>query len=106
MKLFYLIFGQILNLMWSFSVVKFDLLDMFAFLWSLCQLFGLTVSSSFISALWPFSTLGWPYISAEDFKRFYPTTMLETGYVLLILNVSNDFIRLVKIKQCVPLSRI
>ncbi|KAK7255748.1 hypothetical protein RIF29_29167 [Crotalaria pallida] len=30
-------------------------------------------------ALWPFSTLGWPDLSAEDFKRFYPTTMLETG---------------------------
>nr|XP_028952711.1 valine--tRNA ligase, chloroplastic/mitochondrial 2-like [Malus domestica] len=33
----------------------------------------------FSSALWPFSTLGWPDESIEDFKRFYPTTMLETG---------------------------
>uniref|UniRef100_A0A2N9EPP7 valine--tRNA ligase n=1 Tax=Fagus sylvatica TaxID=28930 RepID=A0A2N9EPP7_FAGSY len=33
----------------------------------------------FSSALWPFSTLGWPDVSAEDFSRFYPTTMLETG---------------------------
>ncbi|CAK7344065.1 unnamed protein product [Dovyalis caffra] len=33
----------------------------------------------FSSALWPFSTLGWPDVSAEDFKKFYPTTMLETG---------------------------
>lgn len=33
------------------------------------------------SALWPFSTLGWPDVSAEDFKQFYPTTLLETGYV-------------------------
>lgn len=32
------------------------------------------------SALWPFSTLGWPDVSAEDFKRFYPTSVLETGY--------------------------
>lgn len=31
------------------------------------------------SALWPFSTLGWPDVSEEDFRRFYPTTMLETG---------------------------
>lgn len=37
------------------------------------------------SALWPFSTLGWPDESAEDFKRFYPTTMLETGYEPLCL---------------------
>lgn len=36
----------------------------------------------FISALWPFSTLGWPDLSSEDFKTFYPTTMLETGYVI------------------------
>ncbi|KAM7280463.1 hypothetical protein ACFE04_007597 [Oxalis oulophora] len=39
----------------------------------------------FSSALWPFSTLGWPDVSNEDFKRFYPTTMLETGS-----NVSQD----------------
>ena len=31
------------------------------------------------SALWPFSTLGWPDVSEEDFRQFYPTTMLETG---------------------------
>ncbi|KAI7746448.1 hypothetical protein M8C21_001996 [Ambrosia artemisiifolia] len=33
----------------------------------------------FSSSLWPFSTLGWPDVSAEDFKRFYPTSVLETG---------------------------
>lgn len=33
------------------------------------------------SSLWPFSTLGWPDVSAEDFKRFYPTSVLETGYI-------------------------
>ena len=27
----------------------------------------------FSSALWPFSTLGWPNIDADDFKRYYPT---------------------------------
>jgi hypothetical protein len=32
------------------------------------------------SALWPFSTLGWPDLS-EDYKHFYPSTLLETGYV-------------------------
>ena len=37
------------------------------------------------SALWPFSTLGWPDVTSEDFKKFYPTTMLETGYVLFSL---------------------
>ncbi|KAG5227260.1 valine--tRNA ligase [Salix suchowensis] len=37
----------------------------------------------FSSALWPFSTLGWPDVAAEDFKKFYPTTMLETGMVMM-----------------------
>ena len=33
----------------------------------------------FSSALWPFSTLGWPE-ETEDLKYFYPTSMLVTGY--------------------------
>ncbi|KAH9612085.1 hypothetical protein KSS87_020049, partial [Heliosperma pusillum] len=33
----------------------------------------------FSSSLWPFSTLGWPDMLEEDYKTFYPTTMLETG---------------------------
>ncbi|KAG8659778.1 hypothetical protein MANES_02G076200v8 [Manihot esculenta] len=37
----------------------------------------------FSSALWPFSTLGWPDVSSEDFKKFYPATVLETGMVMM-----------------------
>jgi valyl-tRNA synthetase len=36
----------------------------------------------FSSALWPFSTLGWPDETA-DLKRYYPTTVLVTGYDIL-----------------------
>src|SRR5262249_49778714 len=36
----------------------------------------------FSSALWPFSTLGWPDDTAE-LKRYYPTTVLVTGYDIL-----------------------
>lgn len=36
----------------------------------------------FSSALWPFSTLGWPEIT-EDFKRYYPTNCLVTGYDII-----------------------
>ncbi len=36
----------------------------------------------FSSALWPFSTLGWPAPTA-DLKRYYPTTVLVTGYDIL-----------------------
>lgn len=36
----------------------------------------------FSSALWPFSTLGWPEMT-EDFKRYYPTSVLVTGYDII-----------------------
>ncbi|KAI4375454.1 hypothetical protein MLD38_013320 [Melastoma candidum] len=42
----------------------------------------------FSSALWPFSTLGWPNVSAGDFKHFYPTTLLETGHDILFFWVA------------------
>ncbi|KON91200.1 valine--tRNA ligase [Rossellomorea marisflavi] len=37
----------------------------------------------FSSALWPFSTMGWPDLEAEDFKRYYPTNTLVTGYDII-----------------------
>ncbi|QNO13655.1 valine--tRNA ligase [Alkalicella caledoniensis] len=36
----------------------------------------------FSSALWPFSTLGWPE-NTEDFKRYFPTSVLVTGYDII-----------------------
>ncbi|MGJ7920535.1 valine--tRNA ligase [Neobacillus sp. LXY-4] len=42
----------------------------------------------FSSALWPFSTLGWPDADAEDFKRYYPTAALVTGYDIIFFWVS------------------
>ncbi len=36
----------------------------------------------FSSALWPFSTLGWPN-ETEDFKKFYPNNVLVTGYDII-----------------------
>ena len=42
----------------------------------------------FSSALWPFSTLGWPDESAEDFKYFYPTDVLVTGYDIIFFWVA------------------
>lgn len=41
----------------------------------------------FSSALWPFSTLGWPEIT-EDFKRFYPNNVLVTGYDIIFFWVA------------------
>jgi valyl-tRNA synthetase len=37
----------------------------------------------FSSALWPFSTLGWPDEKSEDLKRYYPTDLLVTGYDII-----------------------
>ena len=41
----------------------------------------------FSSALWPFSTLGWPQ-KTPDLEYFYPTTMMETGYDILFFWVA------------------
>ena len=42
----------------------------------------------FSSALWPFETLGWPNTDAEDFKYFYPTDVLVTGYDIIFFWVA------------------
>ncbi|MCA1031937.1 valine--tRNA ligase [Bacillus timonensis] len=42
----------------------------------------------FSSALWPFSTMGWPDENAADYKRFYPTNVLVTGYDIIFFWVS------------------
>ena len=42
----------------------------------------------FSSALWPFSTLGWPNIETEDYKTFYPTNTLVTGYDIITFWIS------------------
>jgi valyl-tRNA synthetase len=41
----------------------------------------------FSSGLWPFSTLGWPEMTA-DYKKFYPTSVLVTGYDILFFWVA------------------
>ena len=41
----------------------------------------------FSSGLWPFSTLGWPD-ETPDYKYFYPTSIMETGYDILFFWVS------------------
>ena len=41
----------------------------------------------FSSALWPFSTMGWPDVT-EDLKKYYPTSVLVTGYDIITFWVS------------------
>ena len=42
----------------------------------------------FSSALWPFSTLGWPNKDSEDLKYWYPTSVLVTGYDIIFFWVA------------------
>ncbi|MED4225072.1 valine--tRNA ligase [Neobacillus cucumis] len=42
----------------------------------------------FSSALWPFSTMGWPNKEAADYKRYFPTDALVTGYDIIFFWVS------------------
>ncbi len=46
-----------------------------------------TLDTWFSSALWPFSTLGWPE-NTEDLKYFYPTDVLVTGYDIIFFWVA------------------
>jgi len=42
----------------------------------------------FSSGLWPFSTMGWPDTQSDDFKKFYPTTTLVTGFDIIFFWVA------------------
>ncbi|WP_028125695.1 valine--tRNA ligase [Eremococcus coleocola] len=42
----------------------------------------------FSSALWPFSTMGWPDKSQNDYQRYFPTSTLVTGYDIIFFWVS------------------
>jgi valyl-tRNA synthetase len=60
----------------------------------------------FSSALWPFSTLGWPK-ETDDFKRFFPLDVMVTGYDIIFFWVSRmifqslHFTNEVPFKHCV-----
>ena len=42
----------------------------------------------FSSALWPFATLGWPNTESEDYKRYFPNSLLVTAYDIIFFWVS------------------
>ncbi|KAG0496170.1 hypothetical protein HPP92_000861, partial [Vanilla planifolia] len=58
----------------------------------------------FSSSLWPFSTLGWPDVSSEDFRKFYPTTVLETGHDILFFWVARMVMMGIELTGKVPFS--
>ena len=55
----------------------------------------------FSSALWPFSTLGWPN-KTDDFKRYYPTDVLVTGYDIIFFWVARMIFQGLKFTEEIP----
>jgi len=59
----------------------------------------------FSSALWPFSTLGWPEV-LDDLKTFYPTSVLITGYDIITFWVSRMIMMGLKFMREVPFETV
>jgi valyl-tRNA synthetase len=59
----------------------------------------------FSSALWPFSVLGWPE-DTDDYRRYYPTSMLETGYDILFFWVARMIFMGLEMTGEVPFSEV
>jgi valyl-tRNA synthetase len=59
----------------------------------------------FSSALWPFSTLGWPN-ETPDFKYFYPTTVMETAYDILFFWVARMIMMGMELTGKVPFETV
>ncbi|MHA1777929.1 MAG: valine--tRNA ligase [Promethearchaeia archaeon] len=60
----------------------------------------------FSSGLWAFSTLGWPNEESEDFKRFYPTDMRETGYDILFFWVAREIMLGIELTGKAPFKHV
>ncbi|MBC7218416.1 MAG: valine--tRNA ligase, partial [Candidatus Caldatribacterium sp.] len=59
----------------------------------------------FSSALWPFSTLGWPEVT-EDLARFYPTSLLVTGFDIIFFWVARMIMMGLKFMGEVPFRKV
>jgi valyl-tRNA synthetase len=59
----------------------------------------------FSSALWPFSTLGWP-AETEDLRRFYPTSVLVTGFDILFFWVARMIMMGLKFRGEIPFREV
>jgi valyl-tRNA synthetase len=60
----------------------------------------------FSSALWPLTTLGWPDVSAADLKKFYPTSVLETGFDILFFWVARMAMMCLEFTDEVPFRKV
>ncbi len=64
-----------------------------------------TLDTWFSSALWPFSTLGWPN-ETEDLKYFYPTNTLVTGYDIITFWVSRMIFSALEYTDNIPFDTV
>lgn len=64
-----------------------------------------TLDTWFSSALWPFSTLGWPE-QTEDYKYFYPTSTLVTGYDIIFFWVARMIFSALEHTGQVPFDKV
>ncbi|WP_457559036.1 valine--tRNA ligase [Candidatus Harpocratesius sp.] len=60
----------------------------------------------FSSALWSFSTLGWPNVESADYLRFYPTDMRETGYDILFFWVAREMMMGIELTGKAPFKHV
>jgi valyl-tRNA synthetase len=65
-----------------------------------------TLDTWFSSGLWTFSTLGWPDLESPDFKKFHPTTVLETGYDILFFWVARMILMSTYLVGTVPFETV
>ena len=65
-----------------------------------------TLDTWFSSALWPFSTLGWPNKESEDYKTFYPTNVLVTGFDIITFWLSRMMTQGLEFTDEVPFNDI
>src|SRR5699024_5941439 len=60
----------------------------------------------FSSALWPFSTMGWPDIESKDFNRYFPTDVLVTGYDIIFFWVARMIFQSLEFTEQKPFSDV
>ena len=60
----------------------------------------------FSSGLWPMATLGWPNTENVDFKKFFPTSLLETGWDILFFWIARMIMLSLRFTGSVPFTEV
>ena len=60
----------------------------------------------FSSGLWPFATMGWPNEESPDFKRYFPTDVLVTGYDIIFFWVSRMYFQSLHFTDKAPFKKV